>query len=120
MRVALVNPHWSFEGSIYFGCREPHLPLELGCAAALLEAAGHESLLLDGALMGLDNQQLAARVADYEPEMTGVRTVPTYLFWRGAHTELRVQRNFLEKTASKRSVEGKCVSNELNYEVVRN
>src|SRR3546814_4282168 len=44
MRVALVNPHWSFEGSIYFGCREPHLPLELGCAAALLEAAGHESL----------------------------------------------------------------------------
>src|SRR3546814_16221761 len=72
MRVALVNPHWSFEGSIYFGCREPHLPLELGCAAALLEAAGHESLLLDGALMGLDNQQLAARVADYEPEMTVV------------------------------------------------
>src|SRR3546814_6856447 len=82
MRVALVNPHWSFEGSIYFGCREPHLPLELGCAAALLEAAGHESLLLDGALMGLDNQQLAARVADYEPEMTVVTTAPTYLFWR--------------------------------------
>ena len=27
MRVALVNPAWSFEGSIYFGCREPHLPL---------------------------------------------------------------------------------------------
>jgi anaerobic magnesium-protoporphyrin IX monomethyl ester cyclase len=30
MRVALVNPPWSFAGSIYFGCREPHLPLELG------------------------------------------------------------------------------------------
>ena len=30
MRVALVNPHWSFEGSTYFGCRQPHLPLELG------------------------------------------------------------------------------------------
>ena len=29
MRVALVNPPWSFDGSIYFGCREPHLPLEL-------------------------------------------------------------------------------------------
>ena len=37
MRVALVNPPWTFEGSIYFGCREPHLPLELGYAKALLE-----------------------------------------------------------------------------------
>src|SRR3546814_17631111 len=77
MRVALVNPHWSFEGSIYFGCREPHLPLELGCAAALLEAAGHESLLLDGALRRLDNQHHAARVAEYEHEVTGVPTAPT-------------------------------------------
>ena len=30
MKVALVNPNWRFDGSIYFGCREPHLPLELG------------------------------------------------------------------------------------------
>src|SRR3546814_9212546 len=37
MRVALINPNWSFEGSIYFGCREPHLPLEHGYAKALLE-----------------------------------------------------------------------------------
>ena len=37
MKVALVNPPWSFDGSIYFGCREPHLPLELGYAKALLE-----------------------------------------------------------------------------------
>ena len=32
MRLALVNPRWSFDGSIYFGCRAPHLPLELGSA----------------------------------------------------------------------------------------
>ena len=42
MRVALVNPPWSFEGSIYFGCREPHLPLELGYARALLERGGQQ------------------------------------------------------------------------------
>ena len=30
MRFALINPAWNFEGSIYFGCREPHLPLEFG------------------------------------------------------------------------------------------
>ena len=35
MRVALVNPPWRFDGSIYFGCREPHLPFELGYAQAL-------------------------------------------------------------------------------------
>ena len=48
MRVALVNPPWSFVSSIYFGCREPHLPLELAYAAARLRAAGVEVLLLDG------------------------------------------------------------------------
>ena len=39
MKVALVNPNWTFDGSIYFGCREPHLPLEFGYARALLERA---------------------------------------------------------------------------------
>ena len=41
MRFALINPAWGFDGSIYFGCREPHLPLELGYSKALLERAGH-------------------------------------------------------------------------------
>ena len=41
MKVALVNPDWDFAGSIYFGCREPHLPLEFGYAAALLARSGH-------------------------------------------------------------------------------
>ena len=47
MKVALVNPPWRFDGSIYFGCREPHLPLELGYAQALLRQDGHETLLID-------------------------------------------------------------------------
>ena len=50
MRVALVNPRWTFEGSIYFGCREPHLPLELAYAKAQLERGGHDVLMLDGHL----------------------------------------------------------------------
>ena len=40
MKLALVNPPWSFEGSIYFGCREPHLPLELGYARAFTGSRG--------------------------------------------------------------------------------
>ena len=95
MRVALVNPPWSFEHSIYFGCRAPHLPLELGCCQALLERAGHEVMILDGALMREDHDGLIARIADFKPAMTVVTTAPTYLFWRCAQPELRIPRAFL-------------------------
>lgn len=37
MKYALVNPQWTFRGSIYFGCRETHLPLEYGYSQALLK-----------------------------------------------------------------------------------
>ena len=96
MRVALVNPPWSFGGSIYFGCRDEHLPLELGYSAALLRRAGHEPRLFDGALGGLDIAEIADAVAAFAPEMTVVTTAPTYLFWRCAQPELRVPRAFLD------------------------
>jgi B12-binding domain/radical SAM domain protein of rhizo-twelve system len=95
MRVALLNPRWSFDRSIYFGCREPHLPLELGYARALLEAAGHECLLLDGHITGADHAELAGEVRDFAPEMTVVTTAPSYLFWRCAQPELRVPRELI-------------------------
>ena len=53
VKYALVNPNWSFEGSIYFGCREPHLPLEYGYSKALLERAGHEAYIIDGQMEDL-------------------------------------------------------------------
>ena len=90
MKVALLNPAWSFANSIYFGCREPHLPLELGYCDALLRAAGHRTLLLDGALMGETNADLVERIAAFGPDMTVLTTAPTYLFWRCAQPELRV------------------------------
>ncbi|PWS37026.1 TIGR04295 family B12-binding domain-containing radical SAM protein [Falsiroseomonas bella] len=95
MRVALVNPAWDYAGSIYFGCREPHLPLELGCMQLLLERGGHEVLMLDAHLCGLDQAQAADHVAGFAPAMTVVTTAPTYLFWRCAPPELRVPREFL-------------------------
>lgn len=95
MRIALVNPPWRFDHSIYFGCREPHLPLELGSAKVLLEQAGHDVLMLDGHLMGLDADALAEQVAAFAPDATVVTTAPTYLFWRCAPPELRVPRDFL-------------------------
>lgn len=95
MKIALVNPPWTFDGSIYFGCREPHLPLELGYTRAMLEAAGHEVLLIDAHLQAIDSADAAAMVADFSPAMTVVATAPTYLFWRCAQPELRVPAAFI-------------------------
>lgn len=90
MKVALINPPWSFDGSVYFGCREPHLPLELGYARALLERHGHEVRLFDAQLHQADLSALANEVEGFRPEVTVVTTAPSYLFWRCAPPELRV------------------------------
>jgi anaerobic magnesium-protoporphyrin IX monomethyl ester cyclase len=95
MRVALVNPHWSFAGSIYFGCTEPHLPLEFGSARVLLEGAGHLVTIVDAHMFGLSHQEMARRVADFRPDMVVITTAPTYLFWRCAPPELRVPQEAL-------------------------
>jgi anaerobic magnesium-protoporphyrin IX monomethyl ester cyclase len=95
MKVALVNPPWSFEGSIYFGCREPHLPLELGYADALLRQAGHDTLLLDCHLCERSAEQACQDIESFGAAMTIVTTAPTYLFWRCAPPELRVPAEFL-------------------------
>ncbi|HVZ07489.1 TIGR04295 family B12-binding domain-containing radical SAM protein [Rhodopila sp.] len=95
MRLALINPPWNFEGSIYFGCREPHLPLELGYAQALLRQAGHETLLCDAHLTGQGMAALCEEVAGFTPDITVVTTAPSYLFWRCAPPELRVPSDFL-------------------------
>ncbi len=90
MRYALVNPPWTFDGSIYFGCREPHLPLELGYSKALLEQSGHEALLIDGHLDNLSYREIVERVSQYAPDFIAITTAPTYLFWRCPPPEVRV------------------------------
>ena len=101
MRVALVNPRWDYAGSIYFGCREAHLPLELGYAQALLQAAGHATLMLDGHLFDQDDESLCGQIERFGAEMTVVTTAPTYLFWRCAPPELRVPAGFLRALAGR-------------------
>jgi B12-binding domain/radical SAM domain protein of rhizo-twelve system len=95
MKVALVNPPWTFDHSIYFGCREPHLPLEYGAARRLLEDSGHSAEIFDGHLFGLSMAQLADLVRSYQPDITVVTTAPSYLFWRCAPPELRVPQAML-------------------------
>ena len=77
MKLALVNPPWTFDGSIYFGCREPHLPLELAYAKALLEAGGHLAEIVDAHLEGLTEAELRDRVQRLRPDAAVVTTAPT-------------------------------------------
>ena len=72
MKYALINPAWSFEGSIYFGCREPHLSLELGYSKALLEESGHEALLIDGHLDELTLPEIVGRMREFAPQFVVV------------------------------------------------
>jgi anaerobic magnesium-protoporphyrin IX monomethyl ester cyclase len=90
MRVALATPQWSFDHSIYFGCRDAHLPLEYGAARTLLNAAGHVAEIFDGHLFGLGHAAMAAEIRQFRPDMTVITTAPSYLFWRCAPPELRV------------------------------
>ncbi len=96
MKYTLINPNWTFEGSIYFGCREPHLPLEYGYSKALLESAGHEAMIVDGQLEGLGREEIRSRVSRFRPDFTVITTAPSYLFWRCAPPELRVPRETLD------------------------
>jgi anaerobic magnesium-protoporphyrin IX monomethyl ester cyclase len=95
VRFALVNPRWTFDGSIYFGCREPHLPLEYGYSRVLLERAGHEVLLVDAQLHNLPLPDVAERVRAFAPDRIVITTAPSYLFWRCAPPELRVPHETL-------------------------
>jgi anaerobic magnesium-protoporphyrin IX monomethyl ester cyclase len=96
VKFALVNPRWTFDGSIYFGCREPHLPLEYGYARALLERDGHETLLLDAHLHDIPLEEVVARLTAFQPDRLVVTTAPSYLFWRCAPPELRVPQQCLD------------------------
>lgn len=89
-RVALINPNWNFDGSIYFGCRAPHLPLELGITRHYLRQSGHATLLLDAHMFDLSLPDIEAELRAFRPDMAVITTAPTYLFWRCAPPELRV------------------------------
>lgn len=95
MRYALVNPRWSFEGSTYFGCPEPHFPLELLYAQQTLRRAGHEVMLVDAFMESLGPEGVQARLPGFEEDFLVVPTAPSYLFWRCPQPELRVPRQWL-------------------------
>lgn len=95
MRYALVNPNWTFTGSTYFGCREPHFPLELLSAQEMLRAQGHEVLLIDAQMEDLTVHEVRSRLEGFSEEFLVMPTAPSYLFWRCPQPELAVPRRWI-------------------------
>lgn len=95
MKFALVNPRWTFEGSTYFGCREPHFPIELLCARETLRRAGHDVLLVDALMESLSPEDVRARLSHFAEDFLVIPTAPSYLFWRCPQPELRVPMQWI-------------------------
>ncbi len=96
MKFALVNPNWDFKGSTYFGCQEPHYPLELLFAYDKLREAGHEPLLVDAQVENLSIDDAKRHVHAFAPDFLVIPTAPSYLFWRCPQPELRVPRQWFD------------------------
>jgi len=96
MKYAFVNPNWSFTGSTYFGCTEPHYPLELLFAADQVKQAGGECLLVDAQVENLKTTDVAPRIRDFNADFLVIPTAPSYLFWRCPPPELRVPQEWFQ------------------------
>src|SRR5258708_31092311 len=69
MKFALINPNWDFAGSTYFGCRDPHIPLELLLAGDNIRAAGHEAIVVDSQTDNLTLEEPNRRVDPSAPHV---------------------------------------------------
>src|SRR6266536_2554461 len=101
MKFGLVNPAWTFEGSTYFGCQEPHYPLELLFAFDQIKAAGHDALMVDAQLHRLETQEVKAKLNQFGPDFLVIPTAPSYLFWRCPPPELRIPKEWFSALESK-------------------
>ncbi len=109
MKYALVNPRWSFPGSTYFGCPDPHFPLELLSAQVFLRAAGHEVLLIDAFMESLSPAAVSQRLDAFGEHFLVIPTAPSYLFWRCPQPELRVPQQWIAALRSSRTHSSKVV-----------
>src|SRR3954470_7196057 len=101
MKFALVNPNWNFFGSTYFGCTEPHYPLELLFAFDQVRQSGGEALLIDAQVENLSTTDVAPRIRDFNPELLVIPAAASYLFLRCPPRELRVPRAWFHALRSK-------------------
>jgi anaerobic magnesium-protoporphyrin IX monomethyl ester cyclase len=104
MKFALVNPNWDFKGSTYFGCHDPHYPLELLFAFDKIRESGHEALLVDAQNDNLTIHETKRLVEAFAPDFLVIPTAPSYLFWRCPPPEVRVPAQWFAEVGSGRVV----------------
>jgi len=101
MKFALVNPNWDFSGSTYFGCRDPHIPLELLFAQQQIRKAGHEARVIDAQTEELSAEKTLDLLLPYDPDFLVIPSAPSYLFWRCPPPEVRVPREWFALLGTK-------------------
>jgi anaerobic magnesium-protoporphyrin IX monomethyl ester cyclase len=101
MKFAFVNPNWDFSGSTYFGCQDPHVPLELMFAFDKVRETGHEPLLIDAQTENFTIEEAKRRLDDFGPDFLIIPTAPSYLFWRCPPPEVRVPKRWISGLQSK-------------------
>lgn len=101
MKFALVNPNWNFKGSTYFGCQDPHVPLELLFAYDQVRAGGNEPLLVDAQTDRLTLEETKRKLDSFQPDFLVIPSAPSYLFWRCPPPELRVPKEWINGLNSK-------------------
>lgn len=101
MRFAFVNPNWDFTGSTYFGCKDPHVPLELMFAYDKVREAGHEPALFDAQTDELSPDEVRSKVEEFAPDFLIIPSAPSYLFWRCPPPELRVPMEWFSAIGGK-------------------
>src|SRR6185437_6180383 len=79
MKYAFVNPNWNFTGSTYFGCTDPHYPLELLFAYQQVQRTGDDAFLIDAQVENLSTNDIAPKIRDFNPDFLIVPTAPSYL-----------------------------------------
>jgi anaerobic magnesium-protoporphyrin IX monomethyl ester cyclase len=104
MKYALVNPKWNFHGSTYFGCPEPHIPIELLSAREMLRRAGQEVLLIDAFMADLTPGQVEIMLDGFNEDFLVLPTAPSYLFWRCPQPELRIPRQWISALSRRSTV----------------
>lgn len=101
MKFALVNPNWDFKGSTYFGCQDPHYPLELMFASDKIRKVGHEPLLIDAQNENLTTGEVKQKVDAFVPDFLVIPTAPSYLFWRCPPPEVRIPKQWFAEIGGK-------------------
>jgi B12-binding domain/radical SAM domain protein of rhizo-twelve system len=101
MKFALVNPNWNFKGSTYFGCHDPHYPLELMFASDKLRESGHDLLLVDAQNENLTTEEAKRRVDAFAPDFLVIPTAPSYLFWRCPPPEVKTPKQWFAEIGGK-------------------